>query len=196
MELFKLQIPDSEILSYISWYDLRRLCELNIIAKNLIKVYTTKYIKYFQDNIKIGTRVDALDNYNRWYEGTVVDITDKDCRKMVRVKFDSWTDKWDRWYYPYDETHITPLHMIINEWRTELKTNDFIDVTPDDYGKILWYRGKITHIFNFKGVKILLIKYQLYKNTFILYPIDSQNIIKAGTHVRGNGYKLNIYKRS
>ena len=46
--------------------------------------------------VSIGSRVFARDKKNKWYHGTIDDVSVHD---DVHVTFDDWEHKWDEWYF-------------------------------------------------------------------------------------------------
>jgi hypothetical protein len=103
------------------------------------------YINTMHDNLwnslHVNTKVDAKDVYGKWYEGTVIGISNDGLTYSVHFK--AWGHRFDE-DYPYGSLKIAPHHTYTCDWYSLLKPGSLIEVIVNN--QRAWYKGIVTDI--------------------------------------------------
>lgn len=101
--------------------------------------WSPEALEQWRAELKTDQVVDALDTDSKWYEATIVGITDA----KVKVHYRGWSSKWDEWLNR-SSPRLMPLHSRVRDWR-KLRINDELQVGDPRPGKkrMRWRDAKV-----------------------------------------------------
>ncbi|GMF20783.1 unnamed protein product [Phytophthora fragariaefolia] len=101
--------------------------------------WSPEALEQWRAELKVGQMVDALDTDSKWYEATVVDVTEG----QAKVHYRGWSTKWDEWL-ARTSPRLMPLHSKVRDWR-RFRVNDEVQVGEERPGKkrMLWRDARV-----------------------------------------------------
>eukprot|EP01084_Bolivina_argentea_P043805 80671_1 len=61
--------------------------------------YINQSEKHWRHKLQLYSEIDVLDDFNKWYYATIIDIDQKSGR--VKVNYNDWSSKYDQWFEIY-----------------------------------------------------------------------------------------------
>ncbi|KAE8986390.1 hypothetical protein PR003_g22839 [Phytophthora rubi] len=134
-------------------------------------------LEQWRADLKLGQMVDALDTDSKWYEATIVDITDG----QAKVHYRGWSSKWDEWL-ARTSPRLLPLHSKVRDWR-RFRVNDEVQVGEGRPGKkrMLWRDARVL-----ATAKSLMVQLQIDDDVRWMDAQD-ERLCPPGTHRAANG---------
>jgi hypothetical protein len=139
-----------------------------------------KYNDTFGHTLKVGERIDALDDFLVWYEAKVKEITDY----SLVIHYCSWSSKYDK-IIPKNSPLIAPAYSIIKKKRENLIISSIVEVLVDNK----WYKMNIV-----EKTETDILCFCLINKKYIRTNIYNDNISPYLVHTDTNEYhKLYYY---
>ncbi|KAG7381624.1 hypothetical protein PHYPSEUDO_005782 [Phytophthora pseudosyringae] len=138
--------------------------------------WTPETLEQWRSELTVEQMVDALDTDSKWYEATIVGITDA----QAKVHYRGWSSKWDEWL-SRTSPRLMPLHSKVRDWR-KFRVNDEVQVGEARPGKkrMLWRDARVL-----TTAKALTVQIQVDDE---VHWIDAQDerLCPPGTHRAAN----------
>lgn len=133
-------------------------------------------LEQWRADLKVGQMVDALDTDSKWYEATIVGITEG----QAKVHYRGWSTKWDEWL-ARTSPRLMPLHSKVRDWR-RFRVNDEVQVGDERPGKkrMLWRDARVL-----ATAKSLMVQLQI-DNDVRWMDAQDERLCPPGTHRAAN----------
>ncbi|KAG6612149.1 putative ubiquitin-specific protease [Phytophthora cinnamomi] len=129
-------------------------------------------LEQWRADLKVGQMVDALDTDSKWYEATIMAITEG----QAKVHYRGWSTKWDEWL-ARKSPRLMPLHSKVRDWR-RFRVNDEVQVGEERPGKkrMLWRDARVL-----ATAKSLMVQLKIDDNVRWMDAQD-ERLCPPGTH--------------
>lgn len=142
--------------------------------------------------MKVGTRLDARDDDNSWYDSVVIEVPETETKeerqiaKKVKVHFHCWDPKWDL-VIGSDSDRLEPLFTLTPDWR-HFTVGMRVEVKKADGGckdDQKWYTARVVEVL--EGSKQVKVSLENPPDTgHILFGFEDEKLCRLGVHIKEN----------